>query len=51
LWGVRFGEAAIPHKWLQPLHNRIRTNLLDYPLQTIDELAEVVAATAVRIAP
>lgn len=50
LWGVRHGEKAIPSKWLEPLRNRIRTNLLDYPLATLDGLAAEVGATAAEIA-
>lgn len=49
LWGIRHGEAAIPTKWLRPLKNRIRTNLRDYPIATLDGLADEVAATAVKV--
>lgn len=50
LWGIRHGDAAIPTQWLTPLKNRIRTNLLDYPLATLEGLADEVAAAAVTIA-
>lgn len=50
LWGIRHGDAAVPTHWLRPLKNRIRTNLREYPLATLDGLADEVAATAVRLA-
>ncbi|MCC6414749.1 MAG: ADP-ribosylglycohydrolase family protein [Opitutaceae bacterium] len=50
LWGIRHGDAAIPEKWLQPLKNRIRSNLRDYPLAALDGLADEVAAEAVKVA-
>jgi hypothetical protein len=49
LWGMRYGEKAIPAKWLEPLKNRIRTNLREYPLMALDELADAVAAMAVKL--
>lgn len=50
LWGIRHGEAAIPAKWLKPLKNRIRTNLRDYPIATLDGLADELAEAAGEIA-
>lgn len=49
LWGIRHGDAAVPVKWLKPLKNRICTNLREYPLATLDGLADEVAAEAVKV--
>ena len=50
LWGVRHGEKALPRRWLTPLHNKLKTNLADYPSMPLDEMAErmVTVAQAMR---
>jgi ADP-ribosylglycohydrolase len=50
LWGVRHGEKALPKHWLRPLRNKLRTNLAEYPLLSLDEMARklVTVAESVR---
>jgi ADP-ribosylglycohydrolase len=50
LWGVRHGAKALPPRWLSPLRNKLKTNLSDYPVMPLDEMAErmVTVAQAVR---
>lgn len=50
LWGVCHGADAIPALWLEPLQNRIRTGLLEYPDGPLDTLADTVAKVAVSMA-
>lgn len=50
LWGVKHGAKALPRRWLSPLKNKLKTNLADYPVMPLDEMAErmVTVAEAVR---
>jgi len=46
LWGVRHGAAALPKKWLRPLHNKLKTGLIDYASVPLDEMAERMVTVA-----
>lgn len=50
LWGVRHGAKALPRRWLTPLKNKLKTNLAEYPVMPLDEMADrmVTVAESVR---
>jgi ADP-ribosylglycohydrolase len=39
LWGVKHGERALPRRWLRPLKNKLKTNLSDYGILPLDDMA------------
>ena len=46
LWVVRHGAKALPPRWLRPLRNKLKTNLADYAVMPLDEMAERMVAVA-----
>ena len=46
LWGVRHGAKALPKRWLRPLRNKLRTNLADYPVMPLADMAERMVEVA-----